>query len=268
MTDNAKRIARRNGRLLLWCWPLVAAACITRAIDAGGYLAYAHMGVAFAWLLGAIVAIRWGRRSLAPKNETEPGPNEATGSMASDSDWRRRRFQFSLRTLLLSFIPVALLTALGTWLFRPPPIDVAMTVERFCWYKDADGRVGLEAEVRVTNTSRDTVWYLENPRWYMAQYVDGQWLGSSSGTELPGRQGKDWWSPQEGMQSITLPVGAISEKATAVKVGIPFTTDRFMPKAHWVFTPNVKIVKKGKDRFPEVEKDAKQERWGWPGGWP
>ena len=176
-----------------------------------------------------------------------------------DVDVPRHWFQFSLRALLLLFIPVALLTALATWLFRPPPIDVAMIVKGFSWYGDGAGHRGLGAEVCIVNRSKHTVWYLEYPRYYLLQLVDGKWTESLTGTKLPAISGKaeqDWWSPQNGMQTTNILVGPISEKATAMKVAIPFTTDRFMPKSHLVFTPVVQIVKKGRNYFPKVEEGA------------
>ena len=173
--------------------------------------------------------------------------------MATDIQIHRCRFQFSLRTLLLIFIPVALLSGLAVWLFRPPPIDVEVTVERFSWYKATDGNgVGLGAEVRITNRSKHTVWHLEYPRYFLLELVDGKWLESFTGTKME----PDWWSSHAGMQSYTVFVGPISEKATEIKVAIPFTTDRFMPKAHLVFSPVVKMVKKGKDYFPEVKEET------------
>jgi hypothetical protein len=108
------------------------------------------------------------------------------------------------------------------------------------------------------------VWYLENPRYCLLQRVDGIWLQSLSGTQLLEDPEKDCWSAQDGMESITILVGPISEKATAVKVGIPFTTDRLAPKPHWVFSPDVKIAKKGEDYSPEVKERAKQEQQALP----
>ncbi len=179
--------------------------------------------------------------------------------MISGSQAPRRRFQVSLRTLLVLFIPIALLTALATWLFRPPPIDVVITVDRLCWYEGVGGNglsgLGLGAEVRVVNRSKHRVWYLENPRYYLLQCVDGCWAGSSSGSKPAGpaeETEKDWWSPQDGMQSSTILVGPISEKATAMKVGVPLTTDRIAPRPHWVFTPEMHIVMEGNERRIKV----------------
>jgi hypothetical protein len=58
------------------------------------------------------------------------------------------------------------------------------------------------------------------------------------------------------MQTVTISVAPIWEKATAMRVAVAFTTDRFMPKRHWVFSPEIRIVKKGKIYYPEMEEEA------------
>jgi hypothetical protein len=180
--------------------------------------------------------------------------------MSLDVQVSKRRFQFSLRTLLLLCIPVVLLAGLARWLFCPPPIDVAITVKRFYWYNNTPSDpVGWVADVSITNRSRDAVWRMGNPRWCLLQLVDGKWRAVSVGcspTWAPGRPEQDWWLPLESMETVTIPVGAISEKATMMRVVVAFTTDRFMPKRHWVFSPEIRIVKKGKNYFPEMEEGA------------
>jgi hypothetical protein len=177
--------------------------------------------------------------------------------MSLDVPVPKRRFQYSLRTLLLLFIPVILLAGLARWLFCPPPIDVTMKVKRFYWYRNTPSDPpGLAAEVCITNRSKDTVWYMGNPRCCLVQLVDGDWLASDWGWCPPRTLGKaeeDWWLPQDSMETITIPASPISEKATAMRVAVAFTTDRFMPKRHWVFSPEIRILKKGKNYYPEVE---------------
>jgi hypothetical protein len=172
----------------------------------------------------------------------------------------RRRFHFSLRILLLLLIPIILVIGLAIWFFSPAPLDVDIKIEKFVWYQGIqDNGTGLGAKVWITNRSSSTVWYMENPRYCLLQLVDGQWLESSLGAHPPTRPGgteQDWWSSQAGKHSIEIVVGPISEKATVIKIVIPYTTDRFMPKRHWVSSPEVKIVKKGEDYFPEIEKGA------------
>jgi hypothetical protein len=194
---------------------------------------------------------------LASERTLRSALEDGSGDVRLDVQVPKRRFQYSLRTLLLLCIPVVLFAGLGRWLFHPPPIDVVMTVKRFYWYQDMpEGRVGLAADVSITNRSRDTVWYMENPRYVLLQLVDGMWLESSTGCSLArllGEPEQDWWLPQDGMQTVTIPVSPVSEKATVMRVAVAFTTDRFMPKRHWIFSPEIRIVKKGKDFFPEVK---------------
>ena len=175
--------------------------------------------------------------------------------MASGKETLRCRLRISLRTLLLLFIPAALATSLAIWLFIPPTINVVTTVDRFLWFRTLDGRglpvLALGAEVRVVNRSRCKVWYLENARYYLFECVDAEWTGSWSGTLLPETPERELWSALEGMQSMRILV-PISKDATEIKVGIPFTADRFNRKAHWVFTPMMKIKKEGEGYSPEV----------------
>ena len=100
---------------------------------------------------------------------------------------------------------------------------------------------------------------MENPRWCLLQIVDGNLLTSAYGTGYQATSliaEQDWWSAQDGMQTVTISIGPISRKATTMRVVVAFTTDRFMPKRHWVSSPEIRIVKKGKDCFPEVEEGA------------
>lgn len=180
--------------------------------------------------------------------------------MSSDVPVPKRWFQFLLRTLLLLFIPVVFLAGMARWLLYPPPIDVAMTVKRLYWHRNTPSDPAcLAAEVRITNRSRDTVWYMGNPRYCLLELVDGKWQEISMSWRPPQRAGepeRDWWLPQDSKETITIPVG-VSEKATAMRVVVAFTTDRFMPKRHWVFSPEIRIVKKGKNYFPEMEERAR-----------
>ncbi len=179
--------------------------------------------------------------------------------MTSTTQTPNRRFRFRLGMLLV-LISTALASALAIWFVCPPPIDVAITVERFSWLKAHDGHTALEADVRVTNRSRHTVWFLQNPLFCTAQLVDGQWQESSQSSLPDNPAGKrsyggDWWLPLESTGSFTIRVG-LWDGATAMKVVVACTTDRFIPKRHWVSTPEVRIVKRGNDYFPETEHGA------------
>jgi hypothetical protein len=137
----------------------------------------------------------------------------------------------------------------------PPPLDVAITVPRFSRYEEDEGRTELGAEVRITNRSSNTVWYLMNPEYCVAQLVDEKWLESavSHRKSRTANVEEDWWSPLDGGHSIIIFVGHIRENAMAMKVVAAFTTDKVMPSRHWASSPKINIVKKGKDRFPETE---------------
>jgi hypothetical protein len=134
-----------------------------------------------------------------------------------------------------------------------------MTVKRFYWHRNVPSDpLFLAADVSITNRSKDTVWYMGNPRYCLLELVDGKWQDISMSWRSPrtaGEPEQDWWLPQDSKQTITVPVG-ISENATAMRVAVAFTTDRFMPRRHWVFSPEIKIVKKGKNYYPEVEEGA------------
>jgi hypothetical protein len=157
---------------------------------------------------------------------------------------RRRRLQFSLRELLLSFIPVALVSALVAWLFRSTPIDVGITVNSLRRYDDGAGHHALGAHVRITNQSRSTVWYLGSPTYSLEELVDGKWQWSAAS------MGPDCWNPLQAKQSITITVGPVSEQATAIRMGIGFTTEHFSPSPHWVYSKvmNIRGEQRGEQR--------------------
>jgi uncharacterized membrane protein YeaQ/YmgE (transglycosylase-associated protein family) len=171
----------------------------------------------------------------------------------SDPQMPRRRFQFSLRTLLLAFIPAALIAALVSKVFLPHPINVAIWPAglSLCSYDDGTGQHYTMALMRITNCSDSTVWFVENASARM-ECVNGQWNWSSSTSD------PYYWTALPSMASTIVAV-SISEKATEIRVAIPFTTEWFPTKAHWVYTPECRIVKKGTDSFPEVVNGAKQE---------
>jgi hypothetical protein len=172
-----------------------------------------------------------------------------------------KRPQFSLRTMLLLFIPIALLCALVKWLWFPAPVTVLIYPQPFCClcrYDDGAGNLPLAAIVRVTNISGSTIWAPasggDEPAYSLLQLVDGKWENSTSGPA--GRR----WIALHDKDSITILASPISEKATEFKVGVPLTAEVFSPsKMHWIFSPEMKIVKKGHDYFPEKKDGATQE---------
>ncbi len=186
--------------------------------------------------------------------------------MASDVRIPSRIFRFSPRVLLLLLILVVLAVGLAAWLLRPTAVNVLMTVEpySFCRYDDGAGHLPLGALVRVTNLSNSTVWCLRSTR-VQYELVDGKWSFHTTSFGAKPREPGQWmagpyrWTALHTTESITILASPISENATEMKVAVPFTTEWFPTKAHWVFCPVVKIVKKGQDFFPEVKEGAKQE---------
>ena len=171
----------------------------------------------------------------------------------------KRLPQFSLRIMLLLFVPLGLLSGLAAWLLNPPPIDVSIDVEScsFPRYDDHAGNLPLGAVVKVRNLSESTVWVLglhDSPTYACEQVVDGETRSSTS------LSAQEQWTPLRPREGLTILAGPISEGATEMRVAFPFTTERFAPsKAHWVFSPSVQIVKRGQDFFPEPKPGARQE---------
>jgi len=178
------------------------------------------------------------------------------------------RSRFSLRTILLLFIPAALMAALAARVFRPPPVDVEIAWRRASLYHEEDeaGRPRLVACLSLTNWSRNTVWYLGGPgapTKDVEELVGGEWNFVISGPFPDGASDSNSpsrlaWAPLRSMESVTMFVG-LSEEATEAKVGIPFTTEWFPSKAHWVYSPPARIVKTRERYFLEVDHDAPQE---------
>jgi hypothetical protein len=179
--------------------------------------------------------------------------------------------------MLLLFIPVALLAGLAAWLRHPAPMDVRIWVEpcSFPRYDDHAGNLPLAAVVRVTNFSKSTAWFLGFPGapvYEVQQLVDGSWESSISATTSFSEESPllpKQWTPLRTMESITVLAGPISEKATEMRIGLPFTPERPTPtKGHWVYSPIVKIIKRGQDYFPETKPGTHQEEqmlsWTWP----
>ena len=64
---------------------------------------------------------------------------------------------------------------------------------------------------------------------------------------------------------MTFVVGPVSEEATEIRVGVPFTVEWLPPsEAHWVYSPPVNIVKKGEDYVVEAKPGARQEEIVYP----
>lgn len=145
------------------------------------------------------------------------------------------RLRFSLRGVLLLFIPIGVLAALARWVFFPPPLDVRIDATPFSLvnYDDGTGRLGRGAVVCVTNYSDSTVWFLGSSRapvHKLRELADGQWGSYISG--LTGAVGHQWsafdppWTALPSMESITFVASPVLERATVMRVALGFTTDR------------------------------------------
>jgi hypothetical protein len=175
---------------------------------------------------------------------------------------------------VILFLSITLIGVSVIWLLYPFPIHVRIEPDSspFDRYDDGAGHLPLEAKVRITNTSYYTVWFLgrrEMPVDVLQQLVGGKWENRGSGLSEPDLQRREGWTPLRSMESITVLVGPVSENATEMRVGLAFTTERLRPtKAHWVFSPALKIVKRGQDYFAEVKEGSAQEVQILPLDWP
>jgi hypothetical protein len=169
--------------------------------------------------------------------------------------------------MLLLLIPVALLAGLAAWLRHPAPMNVRISVEpcSFPRYDDHAGNLPMAAVVRVTNFSESNAWFLGFPGvpvYEVQQLVDGSWesitaatTSFSEGSPLPNQ-----WTPLRPLESVTVLAGPISEKATEMRIGVPFDTERpTRTKGRWIYSPVVKIIKRGQDYFPEPKPGVHQE---------
>ena len=100
--------------------------------------------------------------------------------MLSGIQMPKRPFQFSLRMLLLLFVPMGLMAELVVWLLYPSAIDLVITVEPLSLsrYDDHAGHLPLCVSVKITNMSKSTVWffgYPGSPVHIDQQRVDGKW---------------------------------------------------------------------------------------------
>ena len=79
--------------------------------------------------------------------------------------------------------------------------------------------------------------------------------GNSWGTIVTKERGRSWWSPQDNMQTITIPAGDFGE-GLGDESRCRVYHRPVHAKRHWNFSPEIRIVKKGKNYHPEVEKGA------------
>jgi len=76
------------------------------------------------------------------------------------------------------------------------------------------------------------------------------------------------WTPLRTMESVTILAGPISEKATEVRVvvpffkalarSLPFGRERAPTEADWIYSPAARVIKRGQYYFPEIKPGAQQ----------
>jgi hypothetical protein len=178
----------------------------------------------------------------------------------------RHSSAYSLAKWVLLLFGPTLIVALGIWLLFPSPIEirivpVSTTLRR---YDDGAGHHPLVAEMRFTNVSNRTVWYLGGlpgaPDVTYQELVDGRWDFHMSSISDNGRSSPKVWTALDGGESITVQAGPVSEAANEMRVGLAFTSQLFAPsKVHWIFSPIAKLVKRGEVYFWEPIASASQE---------
>jgi hypothetical protein len=184
---------------------------------------------------------------------------------------QRPQNRYAIGTLLLVS---AILSVFVAWIMLRPALNIAITMMpcSAARYDDLAGHHPLCAVVQVTNMSQHTVWFLGYPgaaEHIDQQRVNGVWTSSISAVFLNGAEkASSPWTALRSYESIVILAGPISEDATEIRVGVPFTTERFMPStAHWIFGPIADIVKRGDTCFPEIKGSAEQEEQIHPLAW-
>ena len=174
---------------------------------------------------------------------------------------------FSPKALLGSVIAVAAAAVLTIWLFRPAAVGVQITVEPYslCRYDDNAGHLPLGAVVRVSNIGNGDVWFLGRPgapAYVLQQFVHEKWDSMMTWDSLAwdAPLAPNQWAVLRPFESVVIVAGPVYEEAAEGRVGVGFATDRFRrAKIHWIFSPVVKIVKRGQAYFPEAKSGAQQE---------
>lgn len=165
---------------------------------------------------------------------------------------------FSLRLLLLLFIPLSLTAWFTRWLLYVPPLDIQVSVEPYSFvrYDDGAGHLPLGAIVTFTNFSESPAWYYGFSRSPACQYrecIGGQWTSHTSWWADDGPRPEEHWAAMRPQESVTIVAGPISESASEMCAGVLFTSGKLATtKAQWVFSPTTKIVKRADCFFPET----------------
>jgi hypothetical protein len=161
-------------------------------------------------------------------------------------------FKDKMRLLLAIWLLLVVLLAVAAWTLHPAAIEVTVSVDRnLSLYDDGTGRIGIAAEVQITNNSKSTVWYFGGPVYWLDQLVRGESLHSGVGaSEGPPYNHSNQWHALRGGESTSFLVSPIDEDATEITVGVPFTTEWIAPRLHWLSSRSVRISPK------EIKADA------------
>ncbi len=154
------------------------------------------------------------------------------------------RFQFSLRTLLLIFIPVALIA----YTFKPGHLISGNVVVDYCAefdyirYNDGSGlKHGRICRVRVINKSGNPVWYIgEYPGYPINrltnQFVDGKWTFYSDSTSYS----KGYKIRLDSGESFNC-VFPVYDNSTRLRVGLCFASRWFGPVNHTAWSSEILV---------------------------
>ena len=184
----------------------------------------------------------------------------------------RKGWRVGLAVTAMLSILVVLLVVMADRESYSSRLDVAVVVEPYSLtqYDDFAGHRPFGAIVQITNLAKRNVWFYGSQYYTIEQMIEGEWQTRVASVEVAQPEGEsERWRPLRTMESKTIIVGPVSEKATELRVGFLFATERNgLPfraervarrEAHWVFCPTVKIVKKGEGHFPEAKPGARQE---------
>jgi hypothetical protein len=176
--------------------------------------------------------------------------------MLEDPITMKRLSAFTVRALL--FVIGAIAVAYCVSVFYPSGVNVKIdpVPAPLRRYDDGGGHIPLLADIRVTNASNKSVWFLgrrEMPFHNFQRMVGGEWeYGLSESPTYASSPSRVWTELKSG-DSVTFSVGPVSEQVGDMRVGLAFTTEAwFTPsKVHWIFSPIAKLAKRGEEFFWE-----------------
>jgi hypothetical protein len=169
------------------------------------------------------------------------------------------------------FVVVALVSVVAvlTQLLCPTAIDVRVEAlpTPLRRYDDGAGHLPLLVDVRITNLSDGSIWFLGTRE--VPVYVLQQTVGKKVESKIGGTLSEARWTKLRAGESINVQAGPIEDDAREMRVGLAFTAEKFTPSAaHWVLSPGFRIAKRGHDSYPEPKEGSHQEEQVLPLGSP